>query len=88
MSMEESRARLNASRTVPEYFWFEGSDLKDFFEDAERLGVKNVQVRIYPGLDENGFPDLHIKVVTESATESCGDALNCSHVCPPDCGGD
>jgi hypothetical protein len=85
MSMEESRARLRASQTEPDYFWFDGADLKDLFEDVEDLGAENIQLRVYPGLDEKGYPDLHLEVIPKNEQESCGNPLNCSHVCPPDC---
>ena len=85
MSMLESRARLKASQTEVDYFWFKGEDLKDLFEDVEDLGAENIQIRVYPGLDEDGHPDLHLEVVPNVTTRSCGDPLNCSHVCPPDC---
>jgi hypothetical protein len=85
MSMEESQARLRASRTEVNYHWFEGKDLKDFFEAVEDHGAENVRIRAYPGLNEKGYPDLHLEVVPHNPEEDCGLPFNCSHPCPPDC---
>lgn len=93
MSMEESRARLRASsanhilalRDV-ESWWFRLSDLQDFIEQLDGADPETGQFYVYPGLNEDDEIDLHLEVKEHDAViESCGDPLNCSHVCPPDC---
>ena len=84
MSLQESVDRLKRSRVIPDYYWFEGSDIKDLFETVEKEGIDNIRLKAFPGLDENGFPDLWFEVVEKSTGEPCG-TYNASHPCPPFC---
>lgn len=90
MSAKASRERLGNSRAVPDFFWIHGKDLAGLFEEVEEQGAENVRIVITPGLDEEGRPDLHLKVVPEGGSMFSKDhhEYNESHPCPPFCNGD
>lgn len=89
MSEQASKNRLDNSRETPDFWWFHGKDLAGFFKEVGEQGVENVRIVITPGLDEQGKPDLHLRVVPEGRDMRArnGDGYNVSHPCPPDCGG-
>ena len=84
MSLRESVERLKHSRTVVDFYWFEGADLKDMFEMIDTAGADNIRLKAFPGLDEKGFPDLWFEVQEKSTGDPCG-TYNASHPCPPFC---
>lgn len=90
MSERTSKDRLDNSRKAPDFWWFHGKDLVDFFEEVGEQGAENIRVIATPGLDEDGRPDLHLKIVPESGDmlEHHGGSHNESHPCPPFCNGD
>ena len=88
MGMTESVARLKASRTVPQYYWWKGADLEALWEQVkEHGGLDEVRVELHLGLDADGRPDAWFKVVPLAETRQDGNGpINYSHTCPPDCG--
>lgn len=82
---DESVARLAASRIVPRHFYFEGESLKKLQDELEEHGVEDTRLLIFPGLDDDGTPDLWLQVENVK-TKDCGECINVSHTCPPDCG--
>lgn len=86
MSEKASQQRLQNSRPTPDFWWFYGKDLVGFFKEVEEQGAENVRVVVTPGLDEDGYPDLHLKVIPLGGNMRNGNgSYNESHVCPPDC---
>ena len=90
MSAEASKKRLQNSRIVPKYWRFYGKDIVGLFEEVEEQGAKNISLIATPGLDEEGMPDLHLKIVPEGGDIHSKDHhdYNESHPCPPFCNGD
>lgn len=87
MSQKTSVERLQRSREIPDFWWFHGKDLAGLFKEVEEQGAENVRLVVTPGLDEDGSPDLHLKVVPEDGDMRNGPPpYNESHPCPPDCG--
>ncbi len=86
MSRTESRKRLDNSRIEPDFWWFECADIEKTLDEIEEHGRKNCRLRVYPGLAEDGSPDLHLFVVPHGElAKDCGEGENCSHICPPNC---
>jgi hypothetical protein len=93
MSVDESIARLKASRTPfltqpAQYFWWYGKDgiFAEIQKRVEAIGEEHAIVRAYPGLNEKSEPDIHFVVRDSRAPTKDGDEpLNFSHVCPPWC---
>ena len=84
--MIASQKRLQNSRVQPDFWWFHGKDLMEFFKEVQEQGAENVRILATPGLDPDGRPDLHLSVVTEGAEMRNGNgSYNESHPCPPDC---
>ena len=84
MPRSESVARLANSRIVPDFFWFRRKDLKPFLAAAEAADEDAI-VRVYPGLNEEGHPDLHLTITKPGESADGAEAFDFSHNCPPDC---
>lgn len=80
-SLLKSVERLRSSRIDPDYFWFEGHDLKVMFDRVNELGPENIRLKAHPGLTEQGHPDLWFEVVDKASGTSLGH-YNASHPCP------
>jgi hypothetical protein len=39
--MKESKARLDNSRILPEFYWWEAADIKRIFAKVEAIGLEN-----------------------------------------------
>lgn len=89
-SLKESADRLEASRTVPQIYRFKGENLKPMFEEIAEAGPENVELWVYPGLDDDGSPEAWFKVVHRDAQgvlqpDNGGGTYNVSETCPPIC---
>jgi len=84
MSLKESQARLKASRTIPDHWWWNGADLAPFFDLVQKVGAENVTIRAVPGLNAEGYSDLHLVVLNATTGEVLGE-FNYSYPCPPVC---
>lgn len=75
---------------MPRYYWWDGSDIREFFAEVNRLGSDNVRVRFDP---RKGLLYVDPKdagaVTAESHEEGHDDngngGFNFVHTCPPDC---
>lgn len=87
MSAKASEERLQNSRVQPDFWWFHGKNLKGLFKEVEEQGAENIRLVVTAGLDEEGRPDLHLKIVSMGGDMRNGPPpYNESHPCPPDCG--
>ena len=87
---EESIARLEASRTVVDYIWWESADLDGLRAEMDELGTGNFELRIYRGLDKTGIPEAWFQVVPKSGVAVPKHHIgtyDVSETCPPKCGG-
>lgn len=86
MSTKESQKRLANSRIEVEHYNVQCADLPKTLEAIAKHGAENVKLEITPGLDKEGFPDLHFLAVPHGMlAKDCGEGENCSTTCPPKC---
>ena len=75
---------------APRFYWWEAEDFKRMAEVIEKMGDRLSHVQAVPGLDAEGRPDMHIRLVEKGeAPEDDRVVFNfshpcCPHECPPD----
>ena len=89
-SLKESTDRIKASRIVPTYYKWQAKYLKEIFAEIDEAGTENIELRMYPGLNADGYPEGWFKVVHldesgEAIEDNGGGEYNVSETCPPKC---
>lgn len=65
------------------YFWWDGSDLSEFFGTVNRYGYDNVRIEVREtgeGEEREAFIDVYLKKGNKLVGH-----YNFSHICPPNC---
>ena len=65
------------------YFWWEGSDLYEFFATVSKSGYDNVRIEVREEEGDDG-PEAFLDVINLETGELIGH-YNFSHSCPPAC---
>lgn len=81
----ESVNRLKNSRIVPILYGWHGEDLKEMLEEMNDIGLENLDLRIFPGLDMDGTPEAWFRVVNKGPDKAKrpGNTYNVAYTCPP-----
>jgi hypothetical protein len=70
----------------PNFWWFGQETVDALRKDLMEHEGENVRLKVIPVMDEKDqeLPPLLLQV-EDVRTKDCGECLNESHTCPPDC---